>query len=128
MNERYTMIPRVGSNHRAGRNVADRLKARARGSLFAACVGEVRDRLLPDEPVTVVMTDEERAAALIALHNTVRRLGGVRPLPEWFRQLPVPEQLRRFQEAADRGDHDPCAGADGLDDSARDGEADGGFG
>ena len=105
-----------------------RLDAGGTGSLFERCLGEVRDRLCPDPPVTVVMTDEERAAALIALHNAVRRRAGMRPLPEWFKELPVPEQLRRFREAMERGDHDPCAGADGLDDPAQDGQADGGPG
>src|SRR5690348_7310790 len=112
-NRRYTMMSNLGLNRCPSRNAGDRLRPRAGGSLFAACVGEVHDGLLPDAPVTVVMTDEERAAA----YNAASRGRGTPPLPQWFRELPVEEQLRRWQAARDRGDHEP----------ARDGEADGGL-
>lgn len=81
--------------------------------LFAACLDEVRDGLLPEPPVTITMTDEERAAAMAAVHAATCRRRGVPPLPQWFLVLPVEEQLRRWQEAMERGDFEPCPEARG---------------
>ena len=82
-------------------------------NLFAACPDEVRDGLLPEPPVTITMTDEERAAAMAAVHAASCRRRGVPPLPGWFLALPVEEQLRRWREAMDRGDYEPCPEARG---------------
>jgi hypothetical protein len=83
--------------------------------LFAACPDEVRDGLLPEPPVTITMTDEERAAAMAAVQAATCRRRGVPPLPKWFLQSPVEEQLRRWREAMDRGDYEPCPEArDGV--------------
>jgi hypothetical protein len=61
------------------------------------------------------MTDEERAAAMAAVHAATCRRRGVPPLPQWFLQSPVEEQLRRWREAMDRGDYEPCPEArDGV--------------
>ena len=88
--------------------------------LFAACLDEVRDGLLPEPPVTITMTDEERAAAMAAVHAASCRRRGVPPLPGWFLQLPAEEQLRRWGEAMDRGDFEPCPeAADDTYDPAR---------
>ena len=81
--------------------------------LFAACPDEVRDGLLPEPPVTITMTDEERAAAMAAVQAATCRRRGVPPLPQWFLQLPAEEQLRRWGEAMDRGDFEPCPEARG---------------
>ena len=82
-------------------------------NLFAACPDEVRDGLLPEPPVTITMTDEERAAAMAAVQAATCRRRGVPPLPKWFLQSPVEEQLRRWREAMDRGDYEPCPEAGG---------------
>jgi len=66
------------------------------------------------------MTDEERAAAMAAVHAASCRRRGVPPLPGWFLQLPAEEQLRRWGEAMDRGDFEPCPeAADDTYDPAR---------
>jgi len=81
--------------------------------LFAACLEEVRDQLLPEPSETITMTDEERAATMAAVYRATCRRCGVPPLPQWFLVLPVEEQLRRWQEAMERGDFEPCPEARG---------------
>ena len=88
--------------------------------LFAACLDEVRDGLLPEPSETITMTDEERAATMAAVYRATCRRCGVPPLPQWFLVLPVEEQLRRWGEAMDRGDFEPCPeAADDTYDPAR---------
>jgi hypothetical protein len=86
-----------------------------RGSVFAVCLEAVRERLLPEPAVTITLTDGERAAAMAAVHAASCRRRGVPPLPQWFLALPPEEQLRRWQEALDRGDYEPYSQArDGV--------------
>jgi hypothetical protein len=82
--------------------------ARFGSGLYDAIARELCDRLLPEPAVTITMTDQERAAAMAAVHAAACRRCGVPPLPQWFLALPVEEQLRRWQEAMERGDYEPC--------------------
>jgi hypothetical protein len=65
-------------------------------------------RGIPSRPAeTITATDEERVEMMAAVYDASARQRCVPPLPRWFRQLPVEEQLRRFGAAIDRGDFWP---------------------
>ena len=48
---------------------------------YDAVARELCDGLLPEPPVTITMTDEERAAAMAAVRAATCRRRGVPPLP-----------------------------------------------
>jgi hypothetical protein len=52
---------------------------------------------------------------LTAIHDASARGRCVPPMPQWFKELPVDEQLRRWQEAWDRGDWFPAFDAEAGD-------------
>jgi len=83
------------------------------GGVYDAVARELCDGLLREPAVTITLTDEERAAAMAAVQAATCRRRGVPPLPQWFLVLPVEEQLRRWQEAMERGDFEPCPEARG---------------
>src|SRR6516225_3460507 len=56
---------------------------------YDAVARELCDGLLPEPAVTITMTDEERAAAMAAVHAATCRRRGVPPLPQWFLALPA---------------------------------------
>ena len=83
---------------------------------FVGITGLCRELGLPCTATTNgTLLGGASADRLLAAGPACCRYRKVPPLPAWFLALPVEEQLRRWQEALDRGDYEPYSQArDGV--------------